>query len=86
MIHGPAFSELGIYYDWLLFQYQQTGEHEKEDELEKKKMEWKKMQDEKKKEEDGSEKDEDKQVQKDLTLEDLIKFVTTNEDPEESEV
>ena len=45
-----------------------------------------KMQDEKKKVEGGIGTDEDKQMQKDLTLEDLIKFVTTNEDPEESEV
>ena len=49
-------------------------------------MEWKKMQDEKKKEEDVSEKDEDKQMQKDMTLEELINFVTTNDDTEEPEV
>ena len=85
-IHGLGFSELGNHYDWLLFQYQQTGEHEKEDELEKKKMEWKKMQDEKKMEEGGDERDEDKQMQKDMTLEELINFVTTNDDTEEPEV
>ena len=61
-------------------------EQEKKDELEKKKKDWEKMQDEKKKVEGGIGTDEDKQMQKDLTLEDLIKFVTTNEDPEESEV
>ena len=85
-IHGLAFSSLGNDYDWLLFQYQQTGEHEKEDELEKKKMEWEKMQDEKKKEEDGTGRGEDKQLQKDMTLEELINFVTTNDDTEEPEV
>ena len=44
------------------------------------------MQDEEKKEEDVSEKEEDKQMQKYMSLEDLIKFVTTNEDTEEPEV
>ena len=44
------------------------------------------MQDEKKKEEDGGEKEEDKQIKTDLTLEELIKFVTTSDDSEEPEV
>ena len=61
-------------------------EQEKKDELEKKKKNWEKMQDEKKKVEGGIGTDEDKQMQKDMTLEELIKLVTTSDDTEEPEV
>ena len=61
-------------------------EQEKKDELEKKKKDWEKMQDEKKKVEGGIGTDEDKQIQKNMILEDLIKLVATNDDPEEPEV
>ena len=44
------------------------------------------MQDEKKKEEDGNGGDEDKQIQKDITLEELIQLVTANDDTEEPEM
>ena len=84
-VHGPASSFLGNNYDWLISLYRTTGEVEKENEQQQKKAEWEKLQ--KKKDEEQEKKDEEEENNEkkkeekleEMTLEELIKFVTVSD-------
>ena len=78
-VHGPAYSALGNSYDWLIGLYQTTEEVDKENEVQKKKDEWKILQEKKPKAEEDNEKNKEEKQQEEMTLEELIKFVTVSD-------
>ena len=75
---GPAFSRLGSLYNWLIRLYRTTGEVDKENEMWEKKDEWEKLQEKKDKEEEDNEEKKEKK-QREMTLEELVQFVTVGD-------
>merc|ERR1712130_197045 len=81
-VYGPSYSTLGVTYDWLIDLYSTTGEIDKENEAQKKYEQWEKLREEQwenLQEDEDNEKNEEEKEENEMSLEELIKFVTAND-------